>query len=386
MIKSYSLAEDDIDHILRLPEVIHAKGKIDRLSNGQIDFSINIPASLKKQIGNKMGINLSRMETIPMRWVKGDTPPHSDCIKDFAKDVAKDCANTYLAYLTDSKGRFIVNGNTYTISKGAAYVFSEGLRHETSGTGSEPRLLLGPMSEDGNSLGFITNEPPPESLDPLVSPVPLVREYDQILSGDVTIKKVKSHDYTHKITFSKKNISKVLMYQVWSDTSVELNNDRRVREIDATTWVESAFRKVEEGNLDNLSSDCDTVKVDKVAYNPVICLNGKNYQNSVIAGCAGQDQKKCAPFSDIPFTPTAVMELDDGECPYHHKEHNQDECRHVFVIKRGLVNKCDQVVFYVSSEDIVLPTNPNQEAKRLKTIPTGSFCKARFDINTYSRM
>jgi hypothetical protein len=377
MIKSYSLAEYDIDHILRLPEVIHAKGKIDRLSNGQIDFSINIPASLKKQIGNKMGINLSRMETIPMRWIKGDTPPHSDCIKDFAKDVAKDCAkyfaNTYLAYLTDSKGRFIVNGNTYTISKGAAYVFSEGLRHETSGTGSEPRLLLGPMSEDGNSLMM-----------ELIPPRP-VREYDQILSGDVIITKVKSDDYTHKITFSKKNISKVLMYQVWSDTSVELNNDRRVREIDATTWVESAFRKVEEGSLDNLSSDCDTLKV---AYNnPVICSNGKKYPNAVIAGCAGQ--KNCVPFSDIPFTPTAVMELDDGECPYHHKAKNcrkQDECRHVFVIKRGLVNKCDQVVFCVSSKDIVLPTNPNQEVKRLKTIPTGSFHRARFDINTFSRI
>ena len=77
------------------------------------------------------------------------------------------------------------------------------------------------------------------------------------------------------------------------------------------------------------------------------------------------------------------MELDDGECPYHHKEHNQDECRHVFVIKRALVNKCGQVVFYVSSEDIVLPSNPNQEVKRLKTIPTGSFRRARFDVDSY---
>lgn len=367
MIKSYSLAEDDIDHILRLPEVIHAKEKIDRLSNGQIDFSINIPASLKKQIGNKMGINLSRMETIPMRWVKGDTPPHSDCIKDFAKDVAKDFANTYLAYLTDSKGRFIVNGNTYTISKGAAYVFSEGLRHETSGTGSEPRLLLGPMSEDGNSLGFASPVPPP------------VREYDQILSGDVTIKKVSSHDYTHKITFSKKNISKVLMYQVWSDTSVELNNDRIVKEVKATSWVKSIFRTVELGTVPSKNCIC------KEEYNPVICLNDKKYikySNSCKAGCAGQTN--CKPFSDVPFTPTAVMELDDGECPYHHKAKNcskHAECRHVFVIKRALVNKCGQVVFYVSSEDIVLPTNPNQEVKRLKTIPTGSFCRARFDID-----
>ena len=161
-----------------------------------------------------------------------------------------------------------------------------------------------------------------------------VREYDQILSGDVKIKKVSNDEYTHKITFSKKNISKVLMYQVWSDTSVDLNNDRIVKEVKATTWVKSAFRKVETGTVPS-----------------------------------------------IPFTPTTVMELDDGECPYHHKSSKHAECRHVFVIKRALVNKCGQIVFYVSSEDIVLPSNPNQEVKRLKTIPTGSFCRARFDID-----
>ena len=364
MIKSYSLSEHDIEFILGLPEVIHAKEKIDLLSNGQINFSIDMPTSLKNKIGNKMGINLARMETIPMRWIKGDTPPHNDCIKDFAKDVAKDFANTYLAYLTNSKGHFIVDGNVYAIAKGAAYVFSEGLRHETIGTGLEPRLLLGPMSEDGKSLWMETIPPRP------------VREYDQILSGDVKIKKVSSDDYTHKITFSKKNISKVLMYQVWSDTSVELNNDRIVKEVKATSWVKSAFRKVEDGSLDNLSSDCDVVKV---AYNPVICSNGKKYPNAVTAGCAGQ--QNCKPFSDVPFTPTTVMELDDGECPHHHKASKHAECRHVFVIKRARVNKCGQVVFYVSSEDIVLPSNPNQEVKRLKTIPTGSFCRARFDID-----
>ena len=285
MIKSYSLAEVDIDYILRLPEVIHAKEKIDRLSNGQINFSIDIPTSLKKQIGNKMGINLSRMETIPMRWVKGDTPPHSDCIKDFTKDVAKDFANTYLAYLTDSKGRFSVDGNVYAISKGNAYVFSEGLRHETIGTGLEPRLLLGPMSEDGNSLMM-----------ELIPPRP-VREYDQILSGDVKIKEVSSHDYTHKITFSKENISKVLIYQVWSDTSVELNNDRIVKEVKATSWVKSAFRKVEAGTV---PPGCNTIQTN--TYAPVIC-DGKTYNNLSLAGCAGQKKKKLCTILRRSFYP-----------------------------------------------------------------------------------
>ena len=202
-----------------------------------------------------------------------------------------------------------------------------------------------------------------------------VREYDQILSGDVIIKKVSSDDYTHKITFSKKNVSKVLMYQVWSDTSVELNNDRIVKEVKATSWVKSAFRKVEAGTV----PPCNTIQTN--TYAPVICENGKTYNNLSLAGCAGQ--QNCKPFSDVPFTPTAVMELDDGECPHHHKEHKHAECRHVFVIKRGLVNKCGQVVFYVSSEEIVLPSNPNQEVKRLKTIPTGSFRRARFDVDSY---
>ena len=205
-------------------------------------------------------------------------------------------------------------------------------------------------------------------------PIP-VREYDQILSGDVKIKKVSSDEYTHKITFSKKNISKVLMYQVWSDNSSELNNKRNVEEVKATTWVKQTFRKIEDGTV---PSGCNAITV----FNPVICPDGKKYSNAEFASCAGQ--KICAPFSDIPFTPTAVMELDDGECPHHHKAKNcnkHDECRHVFVIKRGLVNTNGQVVFYVSSKDIVLPSNANKKSKLLKKIPTGSFYRARFDID-----
>ena len=71
-----------------------------------------------------------------------------------------------------------------------------------------------------------------------------VSEYDQILSGDVKIKKVSIDDYTHKITFSKKNISKVLMYQVWSDTSDDLNNDRIAKEVKATSWIKALFVKL----------------------------------------------------------------------------------------------------------------------------------------------
>lgn len=213
------------------------------------------------------------------------------------------------------------------------------------------------------------------------------REFDQILSGNVTIKKVSSDNYTHKITFSKKNISKVLMYQVWSDSSVELNNDRIVKEVNATTWVKQAFRKTTNSCI------CTT------EYNPVICPNGKVYTNNCVAACNGQ--KKCKSVDAdaltvidadtvavaIQYIPTVVMELDDGECPYHHKAkncNNHDECKHVFVIKRAVVNKKNQVVFYVSSEEIVLRSNPNKELKLLKKIPTGTYHRVRMDIDTYN--
>jgi hypothetical protein len=81
-----------------------------------------------------------------MRWIKGDTRAHIDrCANNFD--------TTYLAYLNDSKGSLVIDGNDYSISRGKAYSFSEGLMHETIGTGMEPRLLLGPMSEQALSVG-----------------------------------------------------------------------------------------------------------------------------------------------------------------------------------------------------------------------------------------
>ena len=147
MIESCSLYEDDVNYLLSLQEVTDAKERVDLLSNsGHINFSISIPLDLKEKIGNQIGINLSGMDTIPMRWIKGDTPAHSDrCVKSFDK--------TYLAYLTDSEGSLVVDGDAYAIAKGNAYVFSEGLMHETTGTGTLPRLLLGPMSEEGIYVG-----------------------------------------------------------------------------------------------------------------------------------------------------------------------------------------------------------------------------------------
>jgi|688.fasta_scaffold225508_2 hypothetical protein len=153
---------------------------------------------------------------------------------------------------------------------------------------------------------------------PTLAPAPK-REYDQILFGDVTIRKIKNSDDEYLIKFSKKNISKVLMYQTWSSTSAALNNSRKVIEIKAKDWVKAAFPKT-----------------------PVA----------------------------VPFTPTTVMEL---------RNHEGKDKKHVFVINNAKV-KDGRVVFHVSSKYID-PNNKNKMIKKLKKIPTGKFHNARFDID-----
>jgi len=205
---------------------------------------------------------------------------------------------------------------------------------------------------------------PPPAATPVAPPQ---REYDQIVSADVKIKKLCNSDNEYKITFVG-NVSKVLLYQVWSPTSAALNNDRKVFEVGAKKWVKAFFRKVEIGTV---PSGCNT---PTTTPEPVICANHKKYSSSSLAECAGQ--KDCKPY--VPFTPTCVMELEHDECPIHDK--NNEECRHVFVINSAKVNSNGKIVFYVSSEDID-PNNKNKVIKKIKKIPRGEFHNARFDID-----
>jgi hypothetical protein len=56
-------------------------------------------------------------------------------------------------YLNDSPGEFILGTDAYPIRANTAFVFSEGLQHRTLNTGSEPRLLIGPMNELAEPVG-----------------------------------------------------------------------------------------------------------------------------------------------------------------------------------------------------------------------------------------
>jgi len=143
---SYSdiLSESDVSYIMSLPEVEVARNRV--LSRNVVYFTVELTPEIKSRVLSQMGLDLSEVSKVPMRWIRGDTRPHID-----SGDVFD---NTYLVYLTDSEGSLILDGESFPISKSTGFVFNEGLNHETVGTGNEPRLLLGPMSEHGVPVGF----------------------------------------------------------------------------------------------------------------------------------------------------------------------------------------------------------------------------------------
>jgi hypothetical protein len=139
------LSSNEITELVNNPIV---KSEKQNLSDTQkeVKFSISLPDALRVKLENSLSIDLSQTETIPMRWIKGDTPPHIDRGETHFN-------NTYLIYLTDSIGDLIIDGKTYSITAGEAHVFSEGLEHYTINTGGSERLMIGPMSESGFGVG-----------------------------------------------------------------------------------------------------------------------------------------------------------------------------------------------------------------------------------------
>ena len=137
------LSFNEIADILNDPIVKTNKAN---LSDAQtvVKFSFPLADDIRAKLASRLSIRLA--QTIPMRWIKGDTPPHTD-------KGEKQFSKTHLIYLTNSVGRLIIDGQSHPIAAGDAHVFSEGLEHCTVNTGNMPRLMMGPMSETGFGVG-----------------------------------------------------------------------------------------------------------------------------------------------------------------------------------------------------------------------------------------
>jgi hypothetical protein len=112
-------------------------------------FSVGVPESLRQRLEAAFGISLTGRGVLPMRWVRGDTRPHMDTGSNAFEQ-------TYLVYVSGgSGGSLLIDGSGYPIEANRGYSFREGVEHETVGTGSEPRLLLGPFNEQGLEVGAV---------------------------------------------------------------------------------------------------------------------------------------------------------------------------------------------------------------------------------------
>jgi hypothetical protein len=141
---------EDIEYLNQLPEVIEAKEKLNQNSKtGVVYFTIKLTENLKNSLINCFGLDFSNITEIPMRWIKGDTRPHID-------SGSTKFENTYLAYINNSEGEFVIDNASYPITENTGFKFNEGLSHLTTNTGEIPRLLLGPMNEFISPVGVNT--------------------------------------------------------------------------------------------------------------------------------------------------------------------------------------------------------------------------------------
>jgi len=138
-------SEELLASILALPAVAEAR---DRLTTtpGKVQFSIPATETLRATLFSRLGLQIPADKAIPMRWIQGETASHVD-------SGASAFHDTYLVYLTQSPGSFVVEGTEYPIEANTGFRFSEGLRHETVNTGPTARLLLGPMNEFAEPVG-----------------------------------------------------------------------------------------------------------------------------------------------------------------------------------------------------------------------------------------
>jgi hypothetical protein len=147
----------------------------------------NKPAILDK-VNQVFGLNLSG--DLPMRWIKGDTPPHVDQkIADATKseggtvvDDDDDDKNTYLIYITvPEKAHLVIDRKLYSLKAGTAYQFNKDLLHGTTSPhflkNDNLKLLIGPMNSKGEPVGIVSIESLSISPGAFVEPYSIVEPY-----------------------------------------------------------------------------------------------------------------------------------------------------------------------------------------------------------------
>jgi len=147
-------SSDTLHDMMQNDHVLSALYELNHSTKEVVSFTVPITDSIRISLHNAMHLDLSNVVHLPMRWIKGDTESHVD-----VGPVSFD--KTYLVYLNDNAGEFIIDTQSYAITSNTGFIFNEGLQHQTKNTGTAPRLLLGPMDASGNQVGIVFS---PQSL------------------------------------------------------------------------------------------------------------------------------------------------------------------------------------------------------------------------------
>jgi hypothetical protein len=142
-------SSDDIHHLTTHPDVIKAKETLNNPSRVVAYCTIPLTDSLRTTLQTRFGLSMTGISTLPMRWIVGDTPPHVDSGRSKFN-------HTYLVYLTTNPGTFTIGDQDHPITQNTGFIFDEGVSHRTHGTGTEPRLIVGPMNEFAEPVGALT--------------------------------------------------------------------------------------------------------------------------------------------------------------------------------------------------------------------------------------
>ena len=130
------LSSEQIQEIHALDAVIHHRAR----------FTCPLSDEIRAALHASLGLDLSSVTEVPMRWIQGDTAAHIDVSRGSFE-------YTYLVYVSSSEGAFVLGDQSFPIREGFGIRFNEGISHQTVGTGSEPRLVIGPMNERGQPVG-----------------------------------------------------------------------------------------------------------------------------------------------------------------------------------------------------------------------------------------
>jgi hypothetical protein len=126
------LSESELESILHHETVLKNKKTDIKRSN----FGFHLDSALIEKLNKTLDIELDPSKELPLVWIKGNTLKHYD------RDMNGKKWKSYVIYLTNNEGKFIVQNKKHDIKKGRCFIMEEGVIHETKESDDNLKLSI----------------------------------------------------------------------------------------------------------------------------------------------------------------------------------------------------------------------------------------------------